>query len=100
MNAMTLIAALLGVIWGGVWALFLQFVPLGRFWAMHRTWVTVVVGVGVDLVILALVLPLEQWLAVAIVVAASSTGILIRSGWNEYQAHQAALDAADRTHGN
>lgn len=39
----------LAVIWGGIWAVTLQYVPLGRFLAARRTWLTVVVGVGGDL---------------------------------------------------
>ena len=77
-------AVLLGVVWGGVWAMCLQFTRWGRWLAVRRTWLTVVVGVGVDLLILALALPLEAWLLVTAVLGASSIGVIVRSLANEH----------------
>jgi len=47
-----LITRCLGALcWGILLAVFLQFSRMGRFLAVERTWITVVVGVGVDLLI-------------------------------------------------
>lgn len=79
----TLVAVLLAAIWGAVWALFLQLHPWGRWLAVRRTWLSVVVGVGVDLLILLLVLDWDSWAAVGAVTAASSIGLIVRSLVNE-----------------
>jgi len=67
------------MVWGVLWALFLQFHRLGRFMADERTWITVVIGVGVDLVIGIGTVWWEMWL----VVVCSSIGIIARSLINE-----------------
>lgn len=74
---------LLAAVWGVVWALFLQYHPWGQWLAVRRTWLTVVIGVGVDLALLALLLDLPTWLTVAGVIGASSLGIIVRSIANE-----------------
>lgn len=73
----------LALFWGIILAAFLQFVELGRFLARKRTWVTVVLGVGVDLAIALLVMPWEWWHRVTLVILASSVGIIYRSLYNE-----------------
>lgn len=73
----------LALFWGILWALFLQHNPEGHYLALRRTWITVVIGVGVDLLILALGLPLAEWLLVVAVMATSSLGIIARSLYNE-----------------
>lgn len=83
MNYSTLFALLFAVIWGMVWAAFLQFSELGRFLAAQRTWVTVVIGVGGDLIIALACLPFEAWWRMVAIVAASSIGIITRSLINE-----------------
>jgi hypothetical protein len=85
-------ALLLAGVWGILWALFLQLVPLGRWLAQRRTWLTVVVGLGVDLLILLLVLPLAAWWPVAAVIACSGLGIVARSLLIEYAEHRELLD--------
>jgi hypothetical protein len=85
------LAVVLGAFWGVLWALCLC-TPLGRFLAQRHTWLVVVIGVGVDLLILLIVLPLETWLPVVCVVAASSIGIIIRSLWNEWNDHVALIE--------
>jgi hypothetical protein len=94
----------LALIWGFAWATFLQFTRYGQFLAERRTWITVVVGVGVDLLIALLCVPLEYWLRIASIIALSSIGIITRSIVREYRderelAHIGGLgeqDASDR----
>ena len=84
---------LLALIWGAIWAAFLQFVPLGRFLAIRRTWLTVVVGVGVDLLIALAIVPWPTWWPLAAVVALSALPIVARSLINEYRENQDQVDA-------
>jgi len=86
---MVFFAVSLALFWGALWASFLQCSAWGRYLALRRTWLTVVVGVGVDLLILATVLPLEAWLLMCAVIAASSVGIITRSLYNEHQDEKA-----------
>jgi uncharacterized membrane protein YcjF (UPF0283 family) len=85
MTAETVVAVMVAAIWGGLWAAFLQFNYHGRFLAARMTWLCVVIGVGVDLLILACVLDFYAWLVVCAVVAASAVAIIIRSLVNESQ---------------
>lgn len=78
------LTAILALIWGAIWALFLQLHPWGQWLAIKRTWLTVVIGVGVDMALLLLVLDIRTWSAVAAVIAASSVGIIGRSLYNEH----------------
>lgn len=78
------LVAILALIWGVIWALFLQLHPWGKWLAIKRTWLTVVVGVGVDLALLLMVLDIHTWSIVAAVIAASSVGIIVRSLYNEH----------------
>ena len=78
-TAVVLIAA----IWGFTWALILQFTGFGQFLSYRRTWLTVVIGVGVDLLLACILMPLNAWLAICGVIAASSIGIVARSLINE-----------------
>lgn len=87
------LAVVLGLFWGVLWALFLQMTPLGAFLAERRTWVVVVIGVGVDLLITLLVLNVETWLAVCGIVAASGVGIVMRSWWNEWRENVRSMEA-------
>lgn len=81
---MGILALILALVWGVCWAAFIQFVPLGQFLANKRTWITVVIGVGVDLLIALLVVAWEPWLWMALIVAASSPPIIFRSLANEW----------------
>jgi hypothetical protein len=76
---------IIAAVWGAIWALCLQKTQWGRWLALHRTWLTVVVGVGVNLAILCFVLPRKLWFSVAEVFALSSIGIILRSLINEYR---------------
>lgn len=78
------LAAILALLWGALWALFLQLHPWGRWLALRRTWLTVVVGVGVDLALLLLILDAHTWATVVAIIAASSIGVIVRSLYNEH----------------
>lgn len=89
---MSCFVIVLAVFWGVFWAGCLQFTRWGRFLAIKRTWITVVVGVGGDLLVLLLVLPLGLWLVVCEVVAGSAIGIVGRSLYNEWREAQAEVE--------
>ena len=72
---------LAGFFWGATWAAFLQFNRQGQFLAERRTWLTVVIGVGLDMLI---AYP-GDWFTVALVISVSSVGVIFRSLWNESQ---------------
>ncbi len=78
------LAIMLAGAWGAVWAAALQYTAFGQWLAKHRTWATVVIGVGVDGAICALVTPVTVWAKLAAIVAASSIGIIARSWANEF----------------
>ena len=88
MNVSTLSAVFLALFWGITYALFLQFTTLGRWLCNRRTYMTVVIGIGVDLLILALVIPLETLTTVTFIIALSSIGIIARSIYNELAEHR------------
>lgn len=73
----------LALIWGAAWSAYLQFAELGRFLAEKRTWLTVVIGVGVDLLLLIPLIPRREWLKICSIIALSSVAIVFRSLWNE-----------------
>jgi hypothetical protein len=75
---------IIALIWGTIWALCLQRTQWGKWLAIHRTWLTVVIGVGVNMIILLYAIPRGIWLKVFEVFALSSIGIIIRSLINEY----------------
>jgi hypothetical protein len=77
----------LALVWGAFWAVFLQCTDAGRFLALRRAWLAVVIGVGVDVLILLALLPLELWMQVCAVLAASSVGVIVRSLRNEWREH-------------
>jgi len=85
MDASLSLALILAVVWGTVWAMALQFTSWGRWLAVRRTWITVVVGVaGVGLIAL-LVIDFQSWLEFVAIMAASSLGVIIRSLINEFR---------------
>jgi hypothetical protein len=91
---MIIMAVILAAVWGAVWAALLQYTGWGRFLAVRRAWLAVVIGCGVDLLILLAVLPVALWLQVCTVIAASAIGIIVRSLANEWQDHREQLEAA------
>lgn len=74
---------LLALIWGAIWATFIQFSRFGRWLVNRRTWITVVIGVGGDLIILLFMIPFRIWIKFFTIVALSSVGIIYRSLFNE-----------------
>lgn len=89
---MLYLAIVLALLWGGIWASFIEFTPLGRYLADKRTWITVVVGGGVDVVIMRLALDWDAILVVFLVILASSVGIITRSLINEWKEDRGVLD--------
>lgn len=83
---------ILAAIWGALWAAYLQFSRYGRYLSLRRTWITVVIGVGVDLLIALLVMDLRNWLVIVSIVAASSVGIITRAIYNEVKDDAAATE--------
>lgn len=74
----------LAFIWGLFWACYLQFTRLGRFLAVQRTWITVVIGVGVDLIIARRFMSNKEWWWLVTMIAMSSIPIIGRSLFNEF----------------
>lgn len=95
-----LLGIVLGGVWGLIWALCLQTYP-GRFLAARFTWMAVVVGVGVDLAIGLLIVPMDYWLPLAAVFGTSAVGIVGRSLFNEMRDSQTMMrmhrEHADKT---
>lgn len=78
---LSLIARCLGaLLWGILWAVCIQYNRMGRFLAAERTWITVVIGVGVDL-LLGIG---AAWWVIWLIVVFSSVGIITRSLSNEH----------------
>lgn len=79
------LTVILAFIWGAIWAAILQFTTFGRWLALKRTWITVVIGVAVDGLLALPLTPLSAWLRIAAIVAASSIGVIARSWINEHR---------------
>lgn len=84
-------------IWGVSLALVLQKTDFGRFLADRRTWVTVVVGVAGNLVIMRPLLSEETWGQVFNIFALSSIGVVARSLWKEIQFEEEIKRGAENT---
>ncbi len=82
---MSVIAFISAFVWGVLWSLFLQLHPLGRFLVVKRTWITVVIGVGMNLLIALMVLEFHAWVTLVVIFAFSSVGIITRSMLNEFE---------------
>ena len=88
-------ALTMGFIWGSLWAVFLQFTAGGRFLAARRTWITVVIGISGDVLILLVCVPVDVVIIVCGVLATSSLGIIGRSLYNEWQDEHAVAEMVD-----
>lgn len=71
-------------VWGAIWSSFLQWNHFGRFLAEKRTWLTVVIGIGVDLLLTLPLVPRRFWVKIFTVIAVSSLPIILRSLANEW----------------
>jgi len=74
-----IVRCLVAVLWGILFACFLQFNRHGQYLAKERTWITVTVGIGLDL-LLGIG---AQWWEIWLIIAGSSLGIIARSLLNE-----------------
>jgi hypothetical protein len=93
-----LFGILLGLAWGVAYAAFLQFTAVGRYIVERVTWLSVVIGIGGDLLIAGLFVGWPVVLAVGAIIGGSSIGIVARSLINYQQAHAAferILDGED-----
>ncbi|MBI1298713.1 hypothetical protein GC175_27580 [bacterium] len=84
MNSEWVLGLLLAGFWGIVWALVLQLTPWGRWAAVRRTWLTVVIGVGGTLVCGLVIFSWKTVLGFIGLFACSSLGIIGRSLINEW----------------
>lgn len=73
----------LGAVLGGGWALFMQRTRVGWFISTRQTWLAVVLGCAGNLLILAVYLPMEQWLMLGAVFAGSAVPVAVRSLHNQ-----------------
>ncbi len=96
---MSLLAFVLALIWGVFWSVFLQVHPLGQFLVIRRTWITVVIGVGVNLLIGLLVIAFQDWVVMVMIFVFSSMGIIGRSLWNEFEGIRGEIDVIRRERG-
>jgi hypothetical protein len=92
---------LLALFWGILWSLLLQYVKPCAFLAAKRTWITVVIGVGVDHAIANLLIKhaadaRQMWTGTIAIVALSSLGIIARSLLNEWTHERQTLDVLKR----
>ena len=87
---------LLGLAWGIAYAAFLQFTAIGRYIVERVTWLSVVIGVGADLMIAGLFIGWPIVLAVGAIIGASSIGIIARSLIHYQKDHDAFLRILDR----
>ena len=99
---MSVSAFFLAFIWGILWAMTIQFVPVAVFLAQKRTWLTVVIGIGIDVAIgflaaLDAPTPFAAWAYQFFVIALSSVGIITRSLVNESNEHKEIIDVAQNT---
>lgn len=83
-DLLLLLRICLAFLWGFSWAGYLQYTRQGQFLVLKRTWITVVIGVGVDLLI---AYAADYW-TVVLVISVSSFGIIFRSLWNESQGEE------------
>jgi hypothetical protein len=83
---------ILGVVWGGVWATWLHLHPTGKWMRRKRTWLTVVVGVGVDFFIAFCFVPWECFWPVAAIVGLSGIPIIAWCLGNEQREDEELID--------
>jgi len=88
----TLFSLLLAGIWGTLYALWLQRTRQGAFLAARMTWLSVVIGCSVNLLIALLVIDISAWLMLVGLFVASGIPIVIRSLLNEHRLQMDVLN--------
>ena len=83
---------ILGLMGGVGYAAFLQTRKAGRCLAARYTWLTVVIGDGVCLLISRLVLGTTEWLTICAIFAVAGIPIIIRSLINDQRDQQEMLN--------
>lgn len=79
-NHPLLIYYLFALIFGLIYAWFLSFTAFGRWLALKRTWITVVIGVGCDLLLVRPVVRCsDDWHRFLFIIGSSSLPIIARS---------------------
>jgi hypothetical protein len=94
-----LFGILLGLAWGIAYAAFLEFTAVGRYIVERVTWLSVIIGIGGDLLIAG---PFVGWpvvLALGAIIGASSIGIIARSLIHYQKNHDAFLRILDHEDG-
>lgn len=91
MDGKSVAAGLLALLWGVGWAWALWETGWGRFIRLKRTWLSVVVGVGVDLLLMGLVVELRVWVWLVGIVGLSALGIVARCLETEFEEHREAM---------
>lgn len=84
---------ILAGIWGTLYALFLQTYP-GRFLAARFTWLSVVIGVGLDMALVAVIVGVTEALLITGLIGVSAAPVVLRSLVNEMR-DQRILHHAD-----
>lgn len=77
-----------GLLWGILFACFIQFHRMGQFVARERTWISVIICVGVDL-LLGIG---GTWWEVWLIIALSSLGAIVRALISERREFEPALN--------
>ncbi len=75
--------ALSELAWGSLWAICLQHTHWGRKLAARRTWLTVLIGIGMTVILMWPILPLVALVKIGAAFVLSSIGIIARSLTNE-----------------
>jgi hypothetical protein len=90
---------LLGLAWGIAYAAFLEKTAVGRYIVERVTWLSVVIGIGGDLLIAGLFIGWPVTLALGAIIGASSIGIIARSLIHYQKDHDAFLRILDHEDG-
>ena len=93
---MLLSACLVGALWGVGYGMFLWLSPVGRWLRLRRTWLSVVIGVGMDLLIVLMAVDVAAWLVMVGVVASSGLGVVAMALGGEYEDHRELMDDGRR----
>lgn len=81
----SVLAIVLGLLWGCIWGAYLQYTKKGQWLVNAHTWLATVIGVGGNLIIALLFIPLHLWTLLFGVFAVSSLPLIARSLTNEHR---------------